>query len=267
MTTKTNTSQEIQLVTHQGTPMVTSVVVAEKFGKRHTNVLRAIDNLRTDCSDEFWRLNFEPRDYIDERGKTYPMYDLTRDGFSLLAMGFTGPKAIQWKIKFIEAFNKMEVHILRDAKAELRKARQAERHAQLEWQQSRSTGKLARREETDIIKEFIGYAKGQGSKNAEMYYLSLSVMVNRELFGLEPKNTPENFRDTLDAAQLGHIRMADIAVARALTEGMAKMLPYKAVFAFAKERVRTLVQMVGRPVPVMLGKPANALTLPVNVVA
>ena len=100
-----------------------------------------------------------------------------------------------------------------------------------------------------------------------MDYVSISAMVNRELFGLEPKQTPDHFRATLDAAQLGHVRMADIAVGRALAEGMGKTLPYKAIFILAKERVKTLMQMVGKPLPVMLGEPANAQTLPVGMVA
>lgn len=256
--------QEIQLTTHEGTPMVSSLTVAEKFGKRHDNVLQSIEKLKADCPDEFGLLNFQESSYLNEQNKSQPMVAMTRDGFSLLAMGFTGAKAVQWKIRFIDAFNHMERHILDDArdtikaaKAELRKARQAERHAQLEWQQARSTGKLTRREETDTIRTFIGYAKGQGSRNAEMYYLSLSAMVNRALFGLEPKNTPDHFRDTLDAAQLGHLRMAEIAVGRALTEGMANTLPYKAIFTFAKERVKQLIAMVGKPHPLLAGEPAN----------
>lgn len=192
-----------------------------------------------------------------------------RTGANMLSMVLKSPIAVDRSKQIVRAFTAMEVetanNVLQSARETLRKARQAERHAQLEWQQARSTGKQTRREETDIIKEFIGYAKGQGSKSAEMYYLAFSVMVNRELFGLEPKNTPENFRDTLDAAQLSHVRMAEIATGRALTEGMAKILPYKAVFAFAKERVRLLVQMVGKPHPLMLDEPANAQLLVLEV--
>ncbi len=253
--------EEIQLTTREGTPMVSSLTVAEKFGKKHKNVLQSIESLQKDCPESFNGLNFQPVEYVDAKGETRPMVAMTRDGFSLLAMGFTGAKAVQWKIRFINAFNAMERHILQEAKAELRKARQAERRAQLEWQHVRSTGKLARREETDIIKEFVWYAKGQGSRKAEMYYLSLSVMVNRELFGLESKNTPDNFRDTLDATQLGYVRMADIAVGRALTEGMANTLPYKAIFIFAKERVKQLIAMVGKPHPIPVGEPANTPVL------
>ncbi len=86
-----------------------SLRVAEHFGKLHKNVLRDIENL--ECSAEFSRLNFEPRDYIDERGKTQPMIEMTRDGFTILVMGFTGKEAMQWKEAYIAAFNKMEVEL------------------------------------------------------------------------------------------------------------------------------------------------------------
>jgi Rha family phage regulatory protein len=89
----------------------TSLHIADRFQKRHDNVLRAIANL--DCSDNFHRLNFEERDYADERGKSYKSYDITRDGFSLLAMGFTGQCAAKWKEHFIAAFGRMEQEPIR----------------------------------------------------------------------------------------------------------------------------------------------------------
>jgi Rha family phage regulatory protein len=81
-----------ELVMFDGEQLVTdSRVLAKTFGKHHKNVLRAYDNL--DCSDEFSRLNFEPREYIDERGKAQRSVTMTKDGFTWLAMGFTGRKA------------------------------------------------------------------------------------------------------------------------------------------------------------------------------
>lgn len=91
----------------------TSRIVAEKFGKRHDNVLRDIAGLKEDAPGEFWLLNFEERDYLDSRGKNQPMVELTRDGFVLLAMGFTGAAAMAWKVRFIEAFNLMEEELKR----------------------------------------------------------------------------------------------------------------------------------------------------------
>jgi Rha family phage regulatory protein len=88
-----------------------TVLIANKFRKRHDNVLRAVGKL--ECSKEFWRLNFEERDYVDGRGKLQKSFDVSRDGFSLLAMKFTGPGAAKWQQQFIEAFGKMERELLR----------------------------------------------------------------------------------------------------------------------------------------------------------
>ena len=90
-----------------GRIMADSRVVAEKFEKRHDNVLRDIQSL--ECSDEFRALNFEETPYVHpQNGKTYKKCELTRDGFTFLVMGFTGAKAAQWKEKYIAAFNAME---------------------------------------------------------------------------------------------------------------------------------------------------------------
>ena len=87
----------------------TSLQVAEHFGKRHPDVLRAIRKL--EVSEEFSRCNFAPRDYFDERGKVQPMYDISRDGFAMLAMGFTGKEAVRWKEAYISTFNAMEAKL------------------------------------------------------------------------------------------------------------------------------------------------------------
>ncbi|MDW7643429.1 MAG: Rha family transcriptional regulator [Desulfuromonadales bacterium] len=93
-----------------GRPVTTSLKVAEAFGKQHDNVLRTIRTL--DCSDEFRRLNFEAATYTDAQGKPRPMFELTRDGFTLLGMGFTGPQAARFKEAYIGAFNAMESALL-----------------------------------------------------------------------------------------------------------------------------------------------------------
>jgi Rha family phage regulatory protein len=85
-----------------------SKVIAEKFGKEHRNVTRDIRAL-IDTNPEWGALNFEQTPYTDrQNGQTYHMYEMTRDGYSMLVMGFTGKKAMEWKIKFLEAFNAME---------------------------------------------------------------------------------------------------------------------------------------------------------------
>ena len=91
----------------EGQPLTNSVLVAEKFDRRHDNVYQAIGKLLITCPEKLGHLFIESS-YIDIQGKDRPMYIMNRDGFTLLAMGFTGKKALQFKLDYIEAFNKME---------------------------------------------------------------------------------------------------------------------------------------------------------------
>ncbi len=98
-----------EIVTERkGEPITTSRKVAEVFEKEHKNVLRDISNTISD--DEFSRLNFELSNY-KSRGKIYPEYILTKDGFTLLVMGYKGEKAMNFKKAYIQRFNDMESFI------------------------------------------------------------------------------------------------------------------------------------------------------------
>lgn len=88
----------------------TTKIVADVFGKVHRDVIRAIEQL--ECSEEFSLRNYAQSEYTTERGKTYKCFDMTRDGFTFLCMGFTGKKAAEWKEKYISAFNEMEKGLL-----------------------------------------------------------------------------------------------------------------------------------------------------------
>lgn len=91
----------------KGTDITTSLIVAEVFGKRHDSVLRDVDNLL--CSQEFRLHNFVEAPYTHpSNGQTFRSYEITKDGFSFLAMGYTGAKAAEFKEKFISEFNKRE---------------------------------------------------------------------------------------------------------------------------------------------------------------
>jgi len=94
------------VIKYQDRITTTSMIVAEIFEKRHDNVLRDIYNL--ECSPEFRSLNFEESSYKTSQNKNAPMYFITKDGFMMLAMGFTGEKATKFREAFIAAFNKME---------------------------------------------------------------------------------------------------------------------------------------------------------------
>lgn len=96
-----------------GQAVTTSLDLAEYFGKDHHNVLRKIQTL--DCSLEFVALNFEAISYTDELGRKKPCYQLTRDGFFFVAMGFTGRRAAEFKEAYITAFNLMEQQLRQQA--------------------------------------------------------------------------------------------------------------------------------------------------------
>jgi len=104
---------ELVYANEQGEPMTDSLRVARDFEKQHKHVLRDIAKL--ECSAEFSRSNFGPSDYADERGKQQPLVLMTRDGFTFLAMGFTGAKAAAFKERYIAAFNAMAAHLQRQA--------------------------------------------------------------------------------------------------------------------------------------------------------
>ena len=113
-----------------------SLQVAGKFKKEHRTVLRSVETSIQNCADV--KVMFQKTDYKDSYGRNQPMYYMNRDGFSLLAMGFTGKKALEWKLKYIMAFNEMEKQL---------KERQS-----IQWQQTRLIAKDMRKLETAEIK-------------------------------------------------------------------------------------------------------------------
>ena len=96
-----------------GKVTTTSLAIAKDFQKKHKNVTQLISKL--ECSKEFGRLNYKPVSYIDSHNRKQPMYEITLDGFTFLAMGFTGQRASEFKEKYINVFNSMETQ-LRTAK-------------------------------------------------------------------------------------------------------------------------------------------------------
>jgi len=110
----TNINELVQVENEQ--VVTDSRKVAEVFEKEHKSVLRSINEILAaqNCAAKF----FYETTY-ENRGKQYPMYLMNRDGFSLLVMGFTGAKAMQWKIRYIEAFNEMERQLKEQPKSQI----------------------------------------------------------------------------------------------------------------------------------------------------
>ncbi|HAZ3475410.1 TPA: peptidase [Escherichia coli] len=110
-TIPTLTQPEIAIV--DGQAVTSSLAVANFFSKRHDDVLKKIRTL--ECSASFTARNFSVSDYTDCTGRKLPCYQITRDGFAFLAMGFTGKRAAQFKEAYINAFNQMEKQLSKPA--------------------------------------------------------------------------------------------------------------------------------------------------------
>ena len=166
-----------------------SLMVAEKFGKEHSKVIRSIEKILEGIpkSGDTPKL-FKKSSYLQEQnGQRYKKYLMNRDGFSLLVMGFNGKKALEWKLKYIDAFNQMEKFL-------------TEKQSQA-WIETRKQGQFTRKSETDVIKRFVEYAKEQGSSNADKYYMIFSKLAN--------KMADVESRDTATIMQLNNLSLIE----------------------------------------------------------
>lgn len=198
-----------------------SRIIADTFGKAHRNVMRDIESLIENLNENNAQnitLLFSKKKFINEINREYFYYEMNRDGFSLLVMGFTGKKAFQWKIKFIEAFNLMEKTLLNKNNEE--------------WLTTREQGKLIRRNETDTIQEFTDYAISQGSKSAQFYYKHYTNATYKALQLLE--NKKPKTRETLDLLQLHQLLLAEDIVTKTIKREMENKEHYKVIFEKCK---------------------------------
>lgn len=194
--------------------VVTSLDVAGTFGKEHKNVLRDIETLG--CSEEFNRLNFEPITYSDSRGREQKAYAMTRDGFTLLVMGYTGDLAMRFKEAYIGQFNAMEKAL---------------------------TGKLIEREKGIAVRQALTKAIQQSRENERMHGFAYSNYTNciykalfggnakqlREQYGIGPK---DELRDCFTAEELYSIQAMERLVSGLIDLGMG----YEEIRAFISEK-------------------------------
>lgn len=198
-----------------------SRIVAEHFGKAHRDVLRAIDTLLENLKEadaQNCATLFKRKEWINDLNRKYPYYEMTRDGFSLLVMGFTGKEALKWKLKYIEAFNLMEKALLNKDNTE--------------WITTRDQGRQIRKAETDVIKAFTEYAIKQGSEGAKFYYKHYTNATYKALQLMEHKK-PKT-RDTLDLLQLHQLILAEDVVTRTIKKEMEAGEHYKVIFEKCK---------------------------------
>lgn len=187
---------EIKLIKKEEVTVVTSLDVAETFGKRHDHVLRDIENV-LESIPKNGETYFYKSEYINENNKqSYPMYYLNRDGFTLLAMGYTGEKAMKFKLAYINQFNAMEKALI---------------------------GKMKEREKGIAVRQALTKAIQQSNENERMHghaYSTYTDVIYKSIFGKSAKQLREeygitkkdNLRDCFSEEELARIQNAEMLV-------------------------------------------------------
>lgn len=185
---------EVMMIGKVETSIVTSLDIAETFGKEHKRVLQDIREL--ECSEDFGRHNFVQSSYVNCQNKKQPMYYVTRDGFTLLAMGYTGEKAMKFKEGYIRQFNAMEKLLI---------------------------GKIKEREKGIAVRQAFTKAIQQSSENERMHghaYSTYTDVIYKSIFGKNAKqlrdefgiSKKENMRDCFSEEDLVKIQNAEMLV-------------------------------------------------------
>lgn len=197
-----------------------SLIVAEMFEKEHRNVIRSIEKIIEGVAknEQTPKLFCKTWYKHPQNGERYAKYLMNRDGFSLLVMGFTGKKALEWKLKYIDAFNKMEKVIM-------------EKQTNI-WLETRQQGKLIRKTETDVIQKLVEYAKAQGSQHADMLYVTYTKLANK-MAGITK-------RDSATTAQLNDLSTMERLIANVVLDGIENGVHYKEIYQNSKNRLETV---------------------------
>ena len=185
---------EIKKINKEEVTVVTSLDVAETFEKRHADVLRDIE--RMECSEEFTERNFALSSYNDSSGKSNKMYFITRDGFTMLAMGYTGDKAMKFKEAYIRQFNAMEKALI---------------------------GKMKEREKGIAVRQALTNALQLSQENERMHghaYSTYTNVIYKAVFGKDAKHLREekkkkkkdNLRDYFSEEELKAVQSVEMVV-------------------------------------------------------
>ena len=210
---------EIKTINKEEVTVVTSLDVAETFEKEHRRVLQDIRELK--CSEEFRVHNFVQSNYINEQGHKQTMFYLTRDGFTLLAMGYTGEKAMKFKEAYIKQFNTMEKALF---------------------------SKIKEREKGIAVRQALTKAIQQSDENERMHghaYSTYTDVIYKSLFGKNAKQLREeygiekkdNLRDYLTAEELQKVQDAEMLVSSLIAYGWG----YEEIKKFIMEQTKRLL--------------------------
>lgn len=214
---------ETMIIRKVETSIVTSLDVAETFGKEHKRVLQDIRELG--CSEEFGQHNFVLSSYTSIQNKKQPMYCMTRDGFTLLVMGYTGEKAMKFKEGYIRQFNAMEKVLL---------------------------GKIRERDKGIAVRQALTNALKESQENERMHghaYSTYTDMVYRTLFGKTAKqfreekglSAKDNLRDFLTEEELKAVQSKEMLVSGLIDCGWG----YAQIRDFLKGQAINVLEQAG----------------------
>lgn len=211
---------DIILSTQNGEPVVSSRQIAESFSKEHKHVLDSVKNLVAENSaakSMFYETTFE------NRGKQYPMYLMNRDGFSLLVMGFTGKTALEWKLKYIEAFNLMEKQLKQNQQNTLEGlSPQLQYLIKLEQAQNRQAKEIAQvNERLDAACEALTLKVGVDWEQACQRVIN-AIAVKRGGSSQDYEDVWNEIYDAVDARGFDLKRRTANAQARSASYGISK---------------------------------------------
>lgn len=142
-------------------PVASSLQVAKDFNKNHRDVLKAIEKMKDGVAQNFADLFYKSEYEHLQNRQHYPMYLMNRDGFSLLVMGFTGKDALEWKLKYIQAFNAME--------KELREPKKLNNMQMLELQYQVNEKTVQNADEIKEVKDEVNYLKNDARLDPGQY--------------------------------------------------------------------------------------------------
>lgn len=168
------------VITHNKQAVTSSLQVAETFGKEHSKVIRSIEGIAK--SGDTHRMFVKDTYTNEQNGQSYPMYYMNRDGFTLLAMGFTGSKALQFKLQYIDAFNQMEDTLKKTPAKKLDPVLQAQLAiTKAKTAKANALYKIACKTDSDSSKQWL-LAKAAESITGEM---TIPIMKDKEYSATE----------------------------------------------------------------------------------
>ena len=232
-----SSSELVEIIHKQA--ITTSLKVAEYFGKEHAKVVKDIDRIISDCAEmaseqetpkmaslETAKMFRKSSYKVEGQLRSYPFYYMNFDGFTLLAMGFTGKKALKFKLDYIQAFNK------------IRKILEQQRNA--EWQAARKLTKVEFRRLTDTIRDvLIPLMEKEGaSEAAKRWVYKNYVTMIQKLLGI-----PTGGRDEIPLALQYELSKAE-DMARVIIKGRAAShTASKQIYSDTKDKISGYVQI------------------------